>query len=217
MSDASSSNSTVAAQLQILIHMYLSDKEVAGHVLPVIINRIESHYKVPATHWAVECGNEKLLTSILDLGYNINCVTSVLLNKLTCLHYAVQGRNIEILKILLGRGADPDLQTAEGCTPLHMALNIGLEEAAVLLIRAGASYRLWNFYLECPWFLAIRRRQCKAIKEMILEGANASIKNYAGRTAMDIAEDSGCVEVITLVLGTLEHAPYSGTMDEAFE
>lgn len=217
MSGASNSNSVVATQLQMLIHMYLSDKEAAGHALPIIINRVESHYNVPATHWAVGYGNEELLISILDLGYNINGVTSVSLGKLSCLHYAVQGRNIKMLEILLHRRANPDLQTMEGCTPLHMALSIDLEEAAVLLVRAGASYKLWNFKLECPWFLAIRRRQCKAIKEMILEGANASMKNFAGRTAMDIAEDSRCVEVITLVLSTLENAPYSGTMDEAFE
>ena len=55
-------------------------------------------------------------------------------NQNTPLHTAVQNGNIEIVKLLLDAGHDPNEANAEGLTPLHIAAQTGNAGIATLLV-----------------------------------------------------------------------------------
>lgn len=56
----------------------------------------------------------------------------------TPLHHAARHGELEVIKLLLAHGADPNAKTPVGATPLHVARAFGEERAADLLVEAGA-------------------------------------------------------------------------------
>ncbi|KAL3140889.1 hypothetical protein ABBQ32_005422 [Trebouxia sp. C0010 RCD-2024] len=58
----------------------------------------------------------------------------------TPLHYAARGGHVDVAKLLLSKGADPNRTTrAGGATALHRACYMGHSRMAQLLVRSGAS------------------------------------------------------------------------------
>lgn len=55
-------------------------------------------------------------------------------------HLAATGPNINILRLLLARGASVHLRNKTGRTPLFLAANAGLEDHVALLCDAGAHF-----------------------------------------------------------------------------
>ena len=60
------------------------------------------------------------------------------------LHYAASGPEIEVIKLLLERGAQIDAVSPNGSTPLMMAARYGPVDAAEFLLSRGADRRLLN-------------------------------------------------------------------------
>ena len=58
--------------------------------------------------------------------------------RLRPLHYAVQGKYLGVLEILLENGADPNIRDLDGLMPLHMAVGVGENRVTRLLLQAGA-------------------------------------------------------------------------------
>jgi ankyrin repeat protein len=84
-------------------------------------------------------------------------------NKTTPLKYAVGHRNIDVMKFLLDREADPDNNsTWENNTALHMAAAGGWLEEIELLLSYGASVDPMDACLrETPLYKAARNLQIK--------------------------------------------------------
>jgi ankyrin repeat protein len=60
----------------------------------------------------------------------------------TLLHLAARAGSMRVLRLLIERGANPNLTTGHGSfTPLHLAAATGRLEAARALLRAGADVR----------------------------------------------------------------------------
>lgn len=57
---------------------------------------------------------------------------------ITALHYAAQKPNVDELKRLLGEGWSPNMRCSQGWTPLFSAVVVSNQEAASLLLDAGA-------------------------------------------------------------------------------
>ena len=68
----------------------------------------------------------------------------------TALHYAVAGDNPSVVEYLLSRGADPNLPSERGVTPLHLCCKKGASACAVLLLRHGASMTVRDHYNISP-------------------------------------------------------------------
>lgn len=60
------------------------------------------------------------------------------------LHYAATGPNIQVLTLLLDRGADINSRAPNGSTPLMMAARYGAEDNVKLLVKRGADKELRN-------------------------------------------------------------------------
>lgn len=62
----------------------------------------------------------------------------------TALYYAVLNRNYDLVAWLLARGANPNIPTSNGYTPLHLAIYSDYMQIALLLLHNGADIYQWN-------------------------------------------------------------------------
>jgi ankyrin repeat protein len=77
---------------------------------------------------------------------------------LTALLYAARGGCYECVEALSGAGADVNVPTPEGVTPLMIALDNDHNDVAKLLLDGGANPNLWDWWGRTPLYIAIDRR-----------------------------------------------------------
>jgi ankyrin repeat protein len=108
------------------------------------------------------------------------------------LHIVTRDRDYTWLSFLLGKGARPDAQTAQGVTPLSLAAQLGWLEGAELLLGRGASVDLGNGRGETPLILAVQQRDLPMVRLLLSKGANPKkTDNAAGYSALDYATRDG--------------------------
>jgi ankyrin repeat protein len=78
---------------------------------------------------------------------------------LTALLYAARGGCYECVQALIGSGADVNVPTPEGVTPLMIALDNDYNDVAKLLLDHGANPNLWDWWGRTPLYIAIDRRE----------------------------------------------------------
>lgn len=112
------------------------------------------------------------------------------------LHYAVVTDNVEIIRLLLQRGAYIDIQNKNKCTPLHLA---DKKEVVELLLEYKTSIDAPNQDQETPLFFAVRDRKIQCVRTLLEHGANVNAVSLNGSTAMHHAAMAGDVEIIKLL------------------
>jgi uncharacterized protein len=78
---------------------------------------------------------------------------------LTALLYAARGGCYKCVEALAGAGADVNVPTPEGVTPLMIALDNDYNDVAKLLLDRGANPNLWDWWGRTPLYIAIDRRE----------------------------------------------------------
>src|SRR3984885_2385454 len=78
---------------------------------------------------------------------------------LTALLYAARGGCYECVQALIDAGADVNVPTPEGVTPLMIALDNDHNEVAKLLLDRGANPDLWDWWGRPPLYIGIDRRE----------------------------------------------------------
>lgn len=89
---------------------------------------------------AVFFGHPALAQRLLDAGADVNARADNP-QRVAALHAAVARRDVEMVAILLARGATVDLTQQQGITPLHAAAAAGRDDLVQLLLQAGADPR----------------------------------------------------------------------------
>jgi Ankyrin repeats (3 copies)/Ankyrin repeat len=116
----------------------------------------------------------------------------------TALHAAAAGHRLDIAKLLLDAGADPNsAQNHRRSRPLHYAADgyivceLWNEKNQVamirLLLKAGAEIDAQDKNGATPLHRAVRTRCAAAVKCLLDAGADATIKNKPGSTAFHLA------------------------------
>jgi ankyrin repeat protein len=111
----------------------------------------------------------------------------------TALHLAARFGHMEVARLLLGHGADPNAISLdeERVTPLYIAVVARHRDTASLLLALGASP---NSVQRGGWTAlhAAARNGDQAIVDMLqLRRADATRVSDDGRTAVDLAEENG--------------------------
>jgi len=86
---------------------------------------------------AVFFGNAETAAALLDAGADVNLQSRESM-KIAALHSAIAVRRVDLVRMLLDRGADPGVRAAGGPTPLHAAAQSGQVDLAGLLLDHGA-------------------------------------------------------------------------------
>ncbi|RSL52513.1 hypothetical protein CEP54_010853 [Fusarium duplospermum] len=114
----------------------------------------------------------------------------------TPLHFATAKGYVEIMDLLLERGADIDKPDNDGETPLHCASRRGNDVSATFLLQKQANVDKTDDKGETPLYKAARRGHTEVI-EALLEGNPAiNLTDNDGKTALCAASQKAHVECV---------------------
>lgn len=136
----------------------------------------------------------KLIETILEYGIDIDSINK---NYSTPLYLASMDGNIDLIHILLNRGANIDtshISYHRARRPLHIASEHGKLDAINLLLERGA-YIHYKDHLEMtPLLVAAHHGQSDAIKLLLERGASIHEKGLDDMTALHYASSPEVVE-----------------------
>ncbi|KAH9909661.1 hypothetical protein F4778DRAFT_8448 [Xylariomycetidae sp. FL2044] len=87
-------------------------------------------------HWLAENGESELIIKLLDADYDINALD---FHKRTPVNYAVQLGKLDVVKLLISRGANLELEDVKGYRPLQKALRAKSREIIEVLLEQGVT------------------------------------------------------------------------------
>lgn len=118
----------------------------------------------------------------------------------TALISASAHSKIEIAKVLLTRGADPNGPGKDQSTPLQVAAYHGNVEILQMLIAAGAQPNIAESrYGYTPLAYASMKGHIEVVRLLLAAGADVNQSIYDGRTPMQLAAGHGYAEVVKLL------------------
>lgn len=103
------------------------------------------------------------------------------------LHQLIRKRNITWMEFLLQQGANPNISDKKGLTPLALACQMGLVDAAEKLISYKAKVDIPNATGETPLIAAVHRRDVPMMRVLLKGGADPDRADSSGRSARDYA------------------------------
>ncbi|KAJ3163205.1 hypothetical protein HDU86_002374 [Geranomyces michiganensis] len=125
------------------------------------------------------------------------------------LRRCVESHNLELLRKLLNKRADPNVQCHAGFTPLHSAALSGTAEEAALLLRHGAIVDIPGMNGDTPIFDAVTEGNDAVVELLLLHGANIAVVNENGQTPLTAGDE----RMATLITNWLDQADAVATVD----
>ncbi|XP_057679530.1 NF-kappa-B inhibitor epsilon [Corythoichthys intestinalis] len=108
---------------------------------------------------------------------------------LACLHLAALSRQHQIMKLLLTKGADLNIQEGtSGKTALHLAVEMNDAMTVKLLLSSGANVDAAMFNGCTPLHLAVGRQDATIANLLCQSGADTMLRNLEDETALDLAD-----------------------------
>lgn len=112
---------------------------------------------------------------------------------------AVRHGNVEMVRILLDAGADPDLP-GRGFTPLVLAAFSGQTQIAHLLLRAGADVDVQGIDGNTALILAAAYNRVEIVRKLLAYKPNFSLFNRDGMNPIAAASLEGNIEILRMML-----------------
>ncbi|CAG4944610.1 unnamed protein product [Parnassius apollo] len=122
-------------------------------------------------------------------------------NGCSALQRAAADGHVEVVRLLLEHGADPNKQDhVHGNTALHEAAWKGYSRCAALLARGGAELRSRNAAGFAPLHLACQNGHNQTCRELLLAGAQPDLQNNYGDTSLHTAARYGHAGVTRILI-----------------
>jgi ankyrin repeat protein/mono/diheme cytochrome c family protein len=117
----------------------------------------------------------------------------------TLLHHAAAFASVEMMKLLLDKGADPNAQNRRKSTPMHWAIQA--EAKVRLLLERGAKVETKQVEGRTALYQAASLGNGNNVVRLLLEkGADPNARTVTGATPLMAASRSGNVEVMRMLL-----------------
>lgn len=104
----------------------------------------------------------------------VNCVDSN--NGNSPIHIASQNGHNDLVRFLIGKGADVNAKNLKGNTAIHMAIGYDYYDAAMMLIQAGADENLLND-LNVPANRGLEGDKCMGVAALVCATTAADVIN----------------------------------------
>lgn len=119
----------------------------------------------------------------------------------SALAIVVKRRDLNWVKFLLGKGADPKIADRQDVTPLMHAATLGFVEAADEMLKKGAPVDQANRRGETALILAVQRKDAAMVRLLVRSGANPDKSDHiTGLSARDYARrDDRSGQMLTLL------------------
>ncbi|GFR94249.1 B-cell lymphoma 3 protein [Elysia marginata] len=160
-------------------------------------------YVITPLHLAIKLDFTEAVELLLKSGADVNAVDC---SGSSAIHMAVQGRSTPILRLLMEKCPDVQLnnRNIDGLTPLHTAVDNGDLEQAELLLSHGADIDVTDGKSgRTPLFRAAESNHKPMVELLLKRGANAEVPSYAGVTVSMAAQGRNLHGVLKL-LGSLQ-------------
>lgn len=168
---------------------------------PACVNKPGPVDHVPALHWAALNGHIELCRLLLNEGAMINQLGGDQWS--TALHWAACRGQVGVMALLLQRGADyMALRDQQGYLPIHIAAQHGQTFSLLFLIAASRQSIIdcTDLHGRTALIWAAYRGHDEAVKVLLEEGSQVTLKDRSGNTALHWATIKGCAQVIKLLL-----------------
>jgi ankyrin repeat protein len=166
---------------------------------------------LPKLFEAVKAGNVDRARILLTAGAPADVPGNV--TSYTPLFTAIKNNNPQMVSLLLEYGADPYRITEEGLFPMHAAVQpdiLGEDEdykgAEIIkaLLSRGVSVNQRDFDGRTPLMLACASFKTATARFLLDNGAASDGEDDTGRTAIEIAEQSGNGDCVDLLKNTAQ-------------
>jgi ankyrin repeat protein len=112
-----------------------------------------------------------------------------------------------LVRSLLGRGADVNSQDRHDCTPLHLAMQLGLYEVVQILLKRGAEPNMKNKMGKTPLHLLLEKKyyhevnDVLVVERLLLEcGADVNAQDNVNKSPLHLASDHHTHSIAKIVL-----------------
>ncbi|BAG39756.1 ankyrin repeat-containing protein 09 [Orientia tsutsugamushi str. Ikeda] len=151
-----------------------------------------------------QCNLDKLRSIIADRNININALNE---ENQTALHCAIETETLDIVRLLLNAGADPNLYDDLHFSPLHKACIRNNAEIVKLLLDYEVDINIQNIWGNTPLHYAARHGLPSIVKLLLNHRAIVDLQNSSGHTPLyDVIAygrgGSSCTQVIEILLNT---------------
>ena len=163
-------------------------------------NDLEPEYAVQeqrALIDAVAAGDRTQVEALLQKGVNPNGIPE-LWGRSALLQGVMRG-DVELVRLLLDAGADPDLKSA-GFTPLGQAALRGHARIAELLLKAGANPDIKSNDGNTPLIAAASMNRVAVIQVLMRARPDFTLFNSEGRTALSLAAFENFEDAVRVML-----------------
>lgn len=133
---------------------------------------------------AVEAGNERDVTRLLDSGADVNAEGD---EGDSALHTAVWEGHTAIVQLLLARRANVNAKNEKGETPLHWAAEKGHFNIASLLLEKGAAVNAKDEDGQTPLHYAAEKGRAQVTALLLKKGADPRMTDDDGKTPRALA------------------------------
>ena len=145
---------------------------------------------------AIDMGQMELVTYMLDHGADVNFIA---LGSAPIHRVALSG-NTEVMRLLIDRHADVNIQDSNGMTPLHIAARSGGMQAVQLLLASKAQLDMLNRERETSLHQAASQGHIEVVALLKEYGSNYRIRDLDGAVPLSKAIERGQESVVRFLL-----------------
>jgi len=136
---------------------------------------------------AAEAGDPAALEKCLGEGADVNARHAARGGLPTALIAASFGGRLEAAKLLLDRGADPEIPNGQGRTALILAADQGHAEVVRLLLGGGAGPDRQDFMKQTALHVAGWQDHVEVLRALLRGGADPEVRDATGNTPLALA------------------------------
>jgi len=164
-----------------------------------IIKVLLKHLKQTTIHEAAAAGlEEAVMQALADDAGLLNQVSD---HGFTPLGIASHFNREDIVRYLLYKGADPNIQSQNGYDvyPIHTAAGSNYLGIAKLLVEGGAEVNVFQSSRVTPLHMAAQNGNIDMIILLLENGASVEARDDSGKTAADLAADKGHEDIARIL------------------